>query len=60
MCVDTDGSFMCGCPEGMTIGLDKRTCEGKAAVTHVDAVASLVDLPFLLMVSCRYIYFSLV
>lgn len=27
VCMDTDGSYMCMCPEGMTIGPDKHTCE---------------------------------
>lgn len=27
MCMDTSGAYGCGCPEGMTIGLDKHTCE---------------------------------
>lgn len=26
-CIDTDGSYFCGCPEGLTLGEDARTCE---------------------------------
>lgn len=26
-CIDTDGSYRCGCPEGLTIGVDKKACQ---------------------------------
>ena len=28
-CINTDGSFVCGCPKGFTISANKSTCQGK-------------------------------
>ena len=30
ICTNTDGSYNCGCPDGLRLGFDGLTCEGKS------------------------------
>ena len=35
LCVNTPGSYQCGCPAGYTLDSDGKTCNSKSEPTHI-------------------------